>query len=115
MKELKPIELNICMLHFYLFFFLRTITTTTPINAISVTITIRTIGTESPVFTAVLVYMSYEEGKIDLNKSIYDIDNNFVNLKDVKVIDLLSHNQNIWTNGYLGSVSSKEEFYDIRI
>ena len=75
--------------------------------------TLYDIASLTKVFTAVLVYMAYEEGKIDLNRSIYDIDNNFVNLKDVKVIDLLSHNQNIWTNGYLGSVSSKEEFYDI--
>ncbi len=75
--------------------------------------TLYDIASLTKVFTAVLVYMAYEEGKIDLNKSIYDIDNNFVNLKDVKIIDLLSHNQNIWTNGYLGSVSSKEDFYNI--
>lgn len=75
--------------------------------------TLYDIASLTKVFTAVLVYMAYEEGKIDLNNYIYNIDNSFINLKDVKVIDLLSHNQNIWTNGYLGSVSSKEELYNI--
>ena len=75
--------------------------------------TLYDIASLTKVFTATLVYMAYEENKIDLNNSIYNIDNSFKNLKQVKVLDLLSHNQNIWTNGYLGDVKSKDEFYKI--
>ena len=75
--------------------------------------TLYDIASLTKVFTSVLVYIAYEENKIDLNSSIYDIDNNFVNLKNIKVIDLLSHNQNVWTDGYLGDVKSKEEFYKL--
>ena len=75
--------------------------------------TLYDIASITKVFTSVLVYMAYEEGKIDLNSNVFDIDNNFVNLKSVKVIDLLSHNKNIWTCGYLGNVNSKEEFYNV--
>lgn len=75
--------------------------------------TLYDIASLAKTFTAVLTYMAYEENKIDLEEKIYNIDNNFVNLKEVKVIDLLSHNQNTWTNGYLGGATSKQEFFDI--
>lgn len=75
--------------------------------------TLYDIASITKVFTSVLVYMAYEEGKLDLNSTIYEIDNNFINLKNIKVVDLLSHNQNIWTQGYLGSVNSKKEFYNV--
>ena len=75
--------------------------------------TLYDIASLTKTFTAVLVYMAYEEKKIDLDDTVYNIDNNFANLKEVKIIDLLSHNQNIWTDGYLGSINSKEEFYSI--
>ena len=64
-------------------------------------------------FTATLVYIAYEEKLIDIYDTIYNIDNNFINLKDIRVIDLLSHNQNIWTDGYIGDSKSKDEFYKI--
>lgn len=64
-------------------------------------------------FTATLIYIAYEEKKIDINSFIYDIDNRFVNLKDVRVIDLLSHNQEIYTDGYLGNPTTKQEFENI--
>ena len=75
--------------------------------------TLYDIASLTKTFTAVLIYMAYEEKKIDINDRIFSIDNNFTNLKDVKVLDLLSHNQNIWTKGYLGDVNSKEEFYNV--
>ena len=75
--------------------------------------TLYDIASLTKMFTGVLTYMAYEEGKIKLEDTIYSIDDNFINLKEVKIIDLLSHNQNIWTNGYLGSVNDKEEFYNI--
>lgn len=75
--------------------------------------TLYDIASLTKVFTSVLIYMASEEGKIDLNSTIFSVDKNFVNLKDIKIIDLLSHNQNIWTNGYLGDVHNKEDFYNI--
>lgn len=75
--------------------------------------TLYDIASLTKVFTATLIYMAYEENLINLNDTVYNIDNNFKNLKDVKIIDLLSHNQNIWTDGYLGNANNKEEFYKI--
>ena len=75
--------------------------------------TLYDIASLTKVFTATLVYIAYEENKLDINDFIYNIDNRFINLKEVKIIDLLSHNQEIWTDGYLGSVKTKEEFYKI--
>ena len=73
--------------------------------------TLYDIASLTKVFTSVLIYMAKEENRIDLNSTVYSIDNNFVNLKNTKIIDLLSHNQNIWTDGYLGGINSKEDFY----
>ncbi len=64
-------------------------------------------------YTAVLIYIAYEEHKINLQDTIYQIDSNFIKLKDITILDLLSHNQDIWTDGYLGDASTKEEFYKI--
>ena len=75
--------------------------------------TLYDIASLTKTFTSVLTYIAYEENKINLNETIYNIDNNFINLKDIKVIDLLSHNQKIWTNGYLGEAKDKQDFYRI--
>lgn len=75
--------------------------------------TLYDIASLTKVFTATLIYMAYEEKLINLNDNIYDINANFKNLKNITILDLLSHNQNIWTNGYLGNAKSKEEFYNI--
>lgn len=75
--------------------------------------TLYDIASLTKVFTSTLIYIAYEEKLIDIYDYVYNIDNNFVNLKDVKVIDLISHNQEIWTDGYLGSATSREEFYKI--
>ena len=64
-------------------------------------------------FTATLIYIAYEKKLIDLYDTIYNIDNNFINLKNVRIIDLLSHNQNIWTDGYIGNSNTIDEFYKI--
>lgn len=75
--------------------------------------TLYDIASLTKMFTAVLVYMAYEEDRLDLYDTVYNIDSNFVNLKDVRIIDLLSHNQDIWTDGYLGAVQTREEFYRV--
>ncbi len=75
--------------------------------------TLYDIASLTKTYTATLIYMAYEEHKINLEETIYTIDNHFTNLKEVTILDLLSHNQEIWTNGYLGSAKTKEEFYEI--
>ena len=75
--------------------------------------TLYDIASLTKVFTSTLVYIAYEEGKLDIYDNVYNIDNDFVNLRNVKVIDLLKHNQEIWTDGYLGNAQTKEEFYKI--
>jgi CubicO group peptidase (beta-lactamase class C family) len=57
--------------------------------------------------------MAYEDGFISIDDYIYDIDNSFKNLDNIRVIDLLSHNQDIWTIGYLGDAKDKDDFYRI--
>lgn len=64
-------------------------------------------------YTATLVYIAVEEKKLELSDFVRNIDDRFVNLDSVKVIDLLCHNQEIWTDGYLGNAKSEEEFYQI--
>lgn len=68
------------------------------------------IASLTKVFTSTLIYMAYEENKIDINDYIYNIDNRFTNLKKVRILDLLSHNQEIYTDGYLGSAKDKNDF-----
>lgn len=75
--------------------------------------TLYDIASLTKVYTAVLVYMAFEEKKFTLEESAYSVDNRFVHLKDVTILDLLSHNQEIWTNGYLGDAKNKNEFYKI--
>ena len=86
---------------------------TNPIVEKTTSDTLYDIASLTKIFTCVLVYMAFEEGKIKLQDKIFDIDNSFTNLKETTILDLLSHNQNIWTKGYLGGVNSKQEFYDI--
>ena len=73
--------------------------------------TLYDIASLTKVYTATLIYMAYEENKLSLTDYIYDIDNRFKYLKEIRIIDLLSHNQEIWTNGYLGNTKTKKEFY----
>ena len=75
--------------------------------------TLYDIASLTKVFTATLIYMAYEEKLININDYVYSIDSNFKNLKSIRIIDLLSHNQDIWTNGYLGNAKDKNEFYKI--
>lgn len=75
--------------------------------------TLYDIASLTKVYTAVLVYIAYEEKKIKLNDIVYNIDHRFEYLKNVTITDLLSHNQEIWTDGYLGNTKTKEEFYQI--
>ncbi|HAN10496.1 MAG TPA: hypothetical protein DCP90_07770 [Clostridiales bacterium] len=70
-------------------------------------------------FTAIIIYKSIEEGLINLDDKVKYIDNRFVNLDDVRIKDLLAHQVELWTNGYLGSANTREEFlsmmYNIQI
>lgn len=75
--------------------------------------TLYDIASLTKVYTAVLIYKAQEEGKLNLYDTIFKIDSRFVSLKHTSVLDLLSHNQEIWTHGYLGDAKSKNEFYKI--
>jgi len=72
--------------------------------------TLYDIASLTKTFTATLCYIAVEEKKLDINKSIFDIDNRFVNLTEVTPLDLLAHKVELWTNGYLGDSKNKEEF-----
>lgn len=61
-------------------------------------------------FTATLIYMAYEEELIDLNQTIFEVDNNFTKLKDVTIYELLGHTLEIYTDGYLGDSKDKDDF-----
>jgi len=75
--------------------------------------TLYDIASLTKIYTATLIYIAYEEKKLDLNQTVFEIDNHFINLKEVTILDLLSHNKEIWTNGYLGNATSNKEFYTI--
>lgn len=75
--------------------------------------TLYDIASLTKVYTATLVYLAHEEGSLDLDARIADLDRRFANLQDTKIIDLLSHRQDVWTHGYLGDARTKEEFYQI--
>lgn len=64
-------------------------------------------------FTSIITHKTIERGLLNLNDIIYDIDNRFINLRDVTILDLISHRIELWTDGYLGKASSKEEFYNM--
>ncbi len=87
--------------------------TLTPLKKVCDENTLYDIASLTKTFTATLIYMAYQEKRISLNTSVYEIDNNFTNLKDVTIRDLLCHNQEIYTNGYLGDAKSKKEFLNI--
>ena len=46
--------------------------------------TLYDIASLTKLFTSVLVYMAYEEDKIDLKDTIFNIDNNFKKLKNLR-------------------------------
>ena len=71
------------------------------------------IASLTKLYTAVLVYKAYEENFLDLNQSIFSINNQFRDLKETTVLDLLCHNQEIYTKGYLGDAKTVQEFYKI--
>lgn len=64
-------------------------------------------------FTAILMHKAVERKLCALSDKITKIDKRFVHLNQITILDLLTHNQEIWTNGYLGDVQSKEEFYEL--
>lgn len=72
--------------------------------------TLYDIASLTKVYTAVLIYMAEEEGRLRVDDFVGDVDDDFVGLGGVRVVDLLGHNQEIWTDGYLGDAKSKEEF-----
>ncbi len=75
--------------------------------------TLYDIASLTKVYTATLVYMAYEENRLDINDDVKKIDDRFKNLDGVTILDLLSHNLEIWTDGYLGNAKTKEEFLQI--
>ncbi len=75
--------------------------------------TLYDIASLTKTFTATLIYLAYEENKLDIYDTVFKIDSRFSHLKEVTLLDLLSHNQEIWTNGYLGNAKNKQEFYEM--
>lgn len=75
--------------------------------------TLYDIASLTKVYTAVLVYMAYEEERIDIEDYVSNVDDRFVGLRGVRILDLLGHNQEVWTEGYLGDAKSEDEFYKI--
>lgn len=75
--------------------------------------TLYDIASLTKTFTATLVFMAYEDGLFDLNDFVFAIDSRFYNLKNVRILDLLCHRVEIWTEGYLGSAKTNAEFYSI--
>lgn len=75
--------------------------------------TLYDIASLTKTYTATLIYMAIEEGLLDINAYVKNIDKHFCHLDKVTILDLLSHNQEIWTDGYLGSAKSNAEFYRI--
>lgn len=68
------------------------------------------IASLTKIFTSILVYKAVEQKMFRLEDYIKDIDNRFLYLDTVTVLDLLSHHNDLWTDGYLGNATSKEEF-----
>lgn len=64
-------------------------------------------------FTAILVHKAVERKLWALTDIVTKIDERFVHLNQVTILDLLTHEKEIWTNGYLGDAKSKEEFYEL--
>lgn len=64
-------------------------------------------------FTAILIHKAVERKLFSLSDFVIDVDSRFVNLKQVTISDLLTHATEIWTDGYLGDVKSKDEFYEL--
>jgi len=62
---------------------------------------------------AMIIYKSVQDGLISLNSKITDIEPKFNKLDNITILDLLSHRQEIWTEGYLGNYQTKEEFQKI--
>lgn len=75
--------------------------------------TLYDIASLTKLYTATLIYIAYEEKKLDLYAKVTQADSRFSHLQEVRIIDLLSHNQEIWTDGYLADAKSREEFYEI--
>ncbi len=75
--------------------------------------TLYDIASLTKMFTAVLIYKAYEESLLDLNQSIFSINDKFIYLKDVTILDLLCHNQELYTKGYLGEAKTVQEFNNI--
>lgn len=72
--------------------------------------TLYDIASLTKVYTAVLIYMAYEEGKLDILSEVKAVDDRFSQLEKVRIVDLLCHNQEVWTEGFLGDAKSREEF-----
>lgn len=64
-------------------------------------------------YTATLAYICYEEKGLSLGTKVNEVDKDFKNIGDVSILDLLCHNQEIWTDGYLGDCSTREEYLKV--
>lgn len=71
------------------------------------------IASLTKLFTSILIHKTIEKGWLRLTDIVYDIDDRFANLKDVSILDLLSHKIELWTDGYIGHASDYQSFYNM--
>ncbi len=64
-------------------------------------------------FTLLLAFKLEEEGLLDLNVKVKDINPNFQNLGDFTLNDLILLHGELWTNGNIRNAKTREEAYDI--
>ena len=64
-------------------------------------------------YTLLLLFKLEEEGLIDLNTKVSDINPDFQNLEDFTLNDLVRLHGKLWTNGNITMASSMEEAYQI--
>lgn len=62
--------------------------------------------------TAITIYRAIEKGFLSLNDLVIKYEPRFINLKEVTILDLLSHRVDIWTEGHLKEEKSKDSFYN---
>lgn len=77
------------------------------------------IASMTKMYTQVILYNLIKDGYFKLDDNIYDLDNRFVNLKDVTVRELMSFTINLYTPGNMTLMENvddaKEALYNIEV
>lgn len=75
--------------------------------------TLYDIASLSKTFTAILTFIAIQEGVFDLDTNICHIDPAYKNLSHIKIRDLLTHRQEIWTPRHLKEAKNKEQMIEL--